>query len=154
MEPTINTDNSFEEYKAEIDAETLRLKTLFGQFKQEFPNLYSEMTEYYMFDVPKGWVGLVRAISRLLETTDVKCVQVKQKFGTLRYNLSFDSNDNKIIKLWGIWGLPKTAREAIANYEIVSESLCEECGSWEGRLNQDWSFIRTLCPNCAETRTR
>lgn len=140
-----------EEYKAQLETETLRLKTLFEQFKKEFPNLYSEMTEYYMFDIPKGWVGIVRAISRKLEPTSVKCVQVKQKLGTLRFNLSHTSKNEDIL---GVFGFPRSVFDVISDYESVSGSVCEECGSWEGTLNTDRSFIRTLCPLCAETRTK
>jgi hypothetical protein len=90
--------------------------------------------------VGKGWLPLIDALCRWLQfNTDnnshieayahqVEAVQIKEKFGTLRFYVN---------------GASDVQHAAISFAESMSGHICEECGAPGKRRGKEW--IRTLC---------
>ena len=84
--------------------------------------------------VNHGWKDLVNELhQKVLEIDpDVKVVQVKEKFGGLRYYYESDLSRRKEI-------------DALVNvYESKSYRTCEVCGA-PGELRNDRLWLHTLC---------
>lgn len=93
-------------------------------------------------DCGPGWFPLIQELHENLFELDPNylVLQVKEKFGGLRYYISTTladkaSNDR-------IWGL-------IADAERKSQTICEMCGK-PGIWRNDLHRIRTLCNRCLE----
>jgi hypothetical protein len=115
---------------------------------KDFPLLYADrhrsMTETCMcwgFTCNDGWYDIIYRLSAKLESLIEACdpvegekpraVQVKEKFGSLRFYMSFNTDE-----------MSDLIREA----EKESDITCEDCGK-PGRL---WgkSWLRTNCQEC------
>ena len=108
----------------------------------KFPYLYNKN---FGFECGDGWFDLIYTLSKklnihILNTPKenqhfTKAVQVKEKFGTLRFYMS--SGTDKMFDL-------------ISKAEKESEKTCEICGK-SGKL---WTggWLVTLCDNCHEKR--
>jgi hypothetical protein len=92
-----------------------------------------------------GWYQLVydlcdRINNYLINSTDASLIksfyvlQVKEKFGTLRFYVSTYDNENYLYNL-------------IRTYETKSAHVCENCGK-PGCLRYQLSYKQTLCRNC------
>jgi hypothetical protein len=101
-------------------------KTLQNKLIKAFPKLYREtklpMTKSCMgwgIDVGDGWFQLIWGLSQKLEAHIKKsapksrAVQVKEKFGTLRFYLD---------------GSTEAMQELVHEAEAASASTCERCG--------------------------
>src|SRR5438105_15914827 len=96
-------------------------------FAERFPNLYANGM---FFECGKGWYQILEGLSAQLEKLIVKlkqeqelveycfAVQVKEKFGTLRFYMSTSTD-----------GMDKLIDEA----EALSAKTCEVCGN-DGRI--------------------
>ena len=93
----------------------------------------AESLMYFGFDCADGWEPLIRRLSEKLEPMDVEAMQVKEKFGGLRFYLT--------------GGAPEEAHEAIQAAEDESFRTCEECGK-RGKMRDQRDWIRTLCNDC------
>ncbi len=82
-----------------------------------------------------GWAKL---INKLFDgkPKDTVVIQVKEKFGGLRFYTS---------------GSTEQFENLIREAEDESYITCEICGD-PGKLNQDRSWIKTLCPKCEKTK--
>lgn len=111
-----------------------------------YPELFrEEVKEYpiekYGMGVGKGWypilADLVREIREIDEArgTASLLVQVKEKFGGLRFYLAESTNDH--------W-------EAISRAESKSLNTCEDCGAPGLMYNDGW--VSTLCREDARRR--
>lgn len=122
--------------------EELRNKLL-----SEFPDLFPKENPLYrrgsgvpfFIDCGDGWYKLIRdlclSIRELLKENpieDFMVVQVKEKFGGLRFYIGAGSD--KIFK-------------RINEAEEESYHICECCGI-TGKLRTDLGWIRTLCDKC------
>lgn len=129
---------SFERSKIMNEENTLKLTS-------SFPNLYPKLHPSYpaprerpfFFECRDGWFQLLWDLSEKLEDEIVKSDnkikiplirQVKEKFGTLRFYVSSDTD---------------TIRTAIQEAERISSITCEICGEAGILRNGDW--LRTLC---------
>jgi hypothetical protein len=90
----------------------------------------------------EGWYPLIQelidTLNFLEEEEDIHVLQVKEKFGTLRFYIS---------------GGSENAYSIIERYEIFSSHVCELCGAFwtaENRVSHGW--WKTLCNKCAEER--
>jgi hypothetical protein len=81
--------------------------------------------------VGKGWASLINELYDN-KPEDVRVLQVKEKFGTLRFYVSSAQEDYLAL---------------IDNCQTRSAIICEECGA-EGRL-RDGVWMVTLCDECA-----
>lgn len=116
------------------------------------PNLYKDrhgdMRRTCMcwgFCVGLGWLELIKDLSIKLEELIVKyieenpndewpprAVQVKEKFGTLRYYMSSETDE-----------MSKLINKA----ENDSGNICETCGEVGYRVN-DYGWYKTICKTC------
>lgn len=108
----------------------------------DFPELYvqHEMTiqESCMpwgFECGNGWFDLIYKLSADLSKLDIvpEASQVKEKFGSLRFYLSFGSDE---------------AYKLIDEAEGVSAKTCVVCGKDGKDRNTGW--IRPLCEDCKD----
>jgi hypothetical protein len=86
-----------------------------------------------------GWFDILDALcfrlTQLDSDKELRAMQVKEKFGTLRFYTTGSSD---------------TADALIDFAEDMSARTCEDCGD-KGRA-RDGGWIRTLCDRCAEKR--
>jgi len=84
-----------------------------------------------------GWYDLIRSLCLEIKILDkdskVRAVQVKEKFGGLRFYIDYGTEEiyNKIDMA-----------------EEISFSICEECGKPGKLRNGEW--LKTLCNDCAK----
>jgi hypothetical protein len=102
---------------------------------EEFPALLGNV--YCGIDLPPGWYGLVRelCVRLTVQFPDVRCVQIKQKFGGLRFYA-----DNAPDEAWAL----------IDEYAQRSFSVCEQCGAAGSLRGGGW--LLTLCNGCDSAR--
>jgi hypothetical protein len=108
---------------------------------ENFPGLYAgvtkPLTESLMgfgFECGDGWFELLKELSEKLEPYGVEAVQVKEKFGGLRFYLAGGALDE-------VWDL-------IDEAEDRSETICEACG--EPGIVRGISWVQTLCDECSK----
>jgi ribosomal protein L37AE/L43A len=108
---------------------------------EKYPTLYKQyylpMQETAMcwgFECGDGWFNLIDELSSKIIELDknVEAIQVKEKFGGLRFYITSSTND---------------VHELISLYEHKSFTICEECGQ-PGMLRTDKGWWRTLCDKC------
>ncbi len=73
------------------------------------------------------------------EEMQVEAVQVKEKFGSLRFYIS--GGDDHVYGM--IW---------LA--EVMSNTICEQCGSTKEVSQTKSGWIHTLCKDCADGRNK
>lgn len=95
--------------------------------------------------VGPGWASLVRPLLERVQELGGEVLQVKEKFGGLRF----------------YYRLPETVREAerdnlfdlVGDIEEQSFQICQDCGQ-PGTQTTDRRWRLTLCQACASTRGR
>lgn len=111
----------------------------------------SEMYEKYpktlkglsYFEINKGWNELVEEITSKIEVINnkyspssyIRAVQVKQKFGGLRYYISIEDVEEQDVKY---------VYDIIAEAEKRSFTICEYCGS-TAKISKHRTYVETLC---------
>ncbi len=78
-------------------------------------------------------------MKEIAEPYDVKWLQIKEKFGTLRAYFSSPSEYHELV------------RDIVGDAEMLSSITCIECGK-PGKLNNLGYWILTLCDDCSELR--
>lgn len=101
-------------------------------------------TPFELFNVEcgKGWFDLLRPIFEYIERYNkdeknkekIEVLQVKEKFGGLRFYTNFQTNE-----------LSKLIEEA----EFKADNTCELCGSTE-KVGKTLGWITTCCEECAK----
>lgn len=107
----------------------------------KYPKIFDlSFTHRVNWGIPKTWVPLVDSLCQELQefydTKQIeqgKCVQVKEKFGTLRFytHVSLDGED-----------------EIISKYERKSMEICQECGCTDCNIIKTKSWVTYLCKPC------
>ncbi len=142
------------------------------KLKVDFPRLFRKSEadpgplQYWGFECADGWYDLIYKLSQDVEQTALaaglgpssrswpRVLQVKEKFGGLRFYIRTPSNPERL-KLRAeretfLEFTPQAGIEAIRNLvreaEQKSYSVCEKCGV-PGKVYQD-GWVRTLCENC------
>lgn len=97
---------------------------------------WSDRPVWRGIDCGDGWLPIIERLdARLREiSSDYRVVQVKEKFGTLRYY-----TDGFKGETWDAYA------NAVRQAEAESAVTCEVCGS-AGVLDTELRWIRTLCP--------
>lgn len=93
-----------------------------------------------------GWRSLIEPLVKRCEEEGAVILQVKEKFGQLRFYASAKEGSRAAVskELW----------EAIDAAEKASGQLCERCGA-PGHLREELSWVQTLCEECvARVKTR
>jgi hypothetical protein len=131
---------------------------------KRFPILYQDKdkpaTESLMcfgFCCDDGWEPIIRELSGKLEAMNhliaadniqIKAVQVKEKFGGLRFYVDVDSpKDVSEEKLKQVYALIK---RPIAKAENESYEVCEVCSQKGSPRGKSW--VKTLCDTCDNKR--
>ncbi|MDX1470939.1 MAG: hypothetical protein R3213_05550 [Flavobacteriaceae bacterium] len=107
------------------------------QLKKKFPKLFSNCSNNLDISIGGGWrdlvEGLCLSIEELLdEDNDVVVLQIKEKFGGLRFY--FEGS---------VEGITDLVRDASSK----SFRICETCGK-EGSLTAKGYRYRTICEAC------
>lgn len=118
----------------------------------DFPTLYrqhslspAETCMCWLFECGDGWEPIIRGLSGQLEWLNehspvwVEAVQVKEKFGTLRFYVTLRAGDGPWADI--VWELCDAA-------ETRSTWTCERCGSTSGERRNDGGWLSTLCDEC------
>ena len=119
---------------------------------RDFPRLYRdrhgdpiETSMCYGFP-GDGWEPLIRRLSEKLEPiareTDLHTVQVKEKFGGLRF---YVNGSRKLLS-----EVSETLYAAIHVAEEEAFRTCEHCGAPGSTENVSKSWLATLCTACHE----
>lgn len=125
------------------------------QLYQKHPRLYRRAVNpvygaFGGFECGDGWFDLITDLSQKIEAIlekkyaekafeedfAIEAVQVKEKYGTLRFYLSFTTDE---------------IDDIIDQYEDLSAITCEECGS-PGSLDTTLKWVLTLCDSCKRKR--
>jgi hypothetical protein len=105
---------------------------------------------YHHFECNSGWHEMLFDLLKEVEKNDplkiVRVLQIKEKFSTLRFYISFDHNevpkenisDDYVKEIYNI----------IRIYEQVSAFICELCGHY-GRTVSLNGWLRVLCKSCS-----
>ncbi len=118
------------------------------EFKKEFPVLFQSNEREII--IGPGWIPLVKELCRKLEDINelrkedegyVHCLQVKEKFGGLRFYVAYDMTFIKNL-IDEINFLTKQAEEK-------SLTVCEVSGN-PGELYKKVKWLKTLCAEEAE----
>jgi hypothetical protein len=85
----------------------------------------------------EGWFNLLSSLDRELSSVDpdYKVVQVKEKFGTLRYYFDISDMSNNEVS--------EKMRNIVQKYEHISAMTCEITGG-HGQLMSKKGWLRTL----------
>ena len=124
-----------------MDSKTFNT-ALFRRFKKFFRHRKDLMQSLMGFGcgTHRGWNAIIWRLTEGIEKAkpgkDFEIVQVKEKFGGLRYYVSTASEE--------IFGLIDAA-------ERLSYKTCEECGD-KGSLDQRFGWYLTLCRKCKVAR--
>lgn len=112
--------------------------------RNTYPNLYRPIYNgcHIPFECDDGWFDLIKCLSERLDPMIAEFlqddgyddwaphpVQIKEKYGTLRFYMTFATDE--ILKI-------------VDEYETQSEKICEVCGE-VGRLNQKGYWYSTRC---------
>jgi hypothetical protein len=117
---------------------------------EKYPNLYRQHklkpTETCMcwgFTCSSGWLKIIDELSKKITEIDpdVEAVQVKEKFGNLRFYIDGVKKENY-----------EKVYDLINEAEIKSSKTCEHCGTEENVSKTKNGWIKTLCKNCIKIR--
>ena len=103
---------------------------LTDQLRAEYPGLYPPTLLDHHFSVPVGWAGILRRLSERLTDKQLTVLQVKEKFGGLRYYVEI--------------GAAEDVGSAIGDAENQSWETCDVCGEY-GELratDSHWFMVR------------
>ena len=121
---------------------------------KDFPNLYRDRHGNMMntcmcwgFECGDGWFELLYNISYFLEKEiestnyekdyPICASQVKEKYGTLRFYMSTETDKMS---------------EIIDMHEKMSEKVCERCGGLEAKTRTVNHWVSTICDECFDER--
>ena len=98
----------------------------------------SDQLDMYKNDVGPGWLPLIEVLDKQLTVLDpyYNIVQVKEKFGGLRYYIVTSESYTTADRMYAI----------IDTIESLSFRICEDCGRPGEERENGW--IRTLCDEC------
>jgi hypothetical protein len=118
----------------------------------KYPNLYKEYNKSpiescmcWGFTCGNGWFDIIANLSEKLDNLNVVAIQVKEKFGGLRFYYTFEDNVNDETR--------EKARNLVSEAEMLSYKTCESCGK-EAEVEQINGWISTLCKACRKEREK
>jgi hypothetical protein len=123
-------------------------KALCDKYPDIFSDRYSSMMDTAMcwgFDCGDGWYNIIDILCQHLVWITPKegpkpvAIQVKEKFGTLRFYLKYGTDAHYALT---------------AIIEDISSTICEECGTNQNVTTQGSGWIRTLCSDCRNEHTK
>lgn len=123
-------------------------KELTKKLFNEFPEFFRDRDDYrktlmgFGFDTDDGWYSIIYQLCKDIKEIvdkdeklkDFAVLQVKEKFGGLRFYVSF--GNDKIFEL-------------IRKAEWMSYHTCEVCGK-EGQIRVKGGWYKTICQECSK----
>lgn len=129
-------------------------------------NLYSA----FGCECSDGWFDLLYLLCEEIDSAykkanmppDIVIMQIKEKFGTLRFYFKFEGSEQEIYAFDFLSGggfrfmqkdtpIHKEISDIVRKYEKKSASVCERCGA-AGRLRTERRWVITLCDKCNNER--
>lgn len=91
-----------------------------------------------------GWNHILAQLNAKLSMLDpdYKILQIKEKFGTLRFY--YETNTT-------LFSIKEAMDRYIRYAEIQSSKTCEKCGAEGSLINRKMGWMKTVCKNCAIT---
>lgn len=123
--------------------------------------MFSQAKASIGHDIPNGWLDLIEKLVLDLEALPggerLRCMQVKEKFGTLRFYLEGSaprvdliySRQRVVTTKRTRTTEPSAASQLVAAAEQASAAICLSCGE-PGTVVDTGGWWRALCPTCAE----
>ena len=118
-------------------------KFLFEKYPQLFRDKDLPMTHTAMcwgIECGSGWYDILDELCEKIQThceengyDDVMFSQIKEKYGTLRVDVNFGSDE---------------IYDYIEEAEEKSSHVCELCGSKRGKLYDDFGWLSVRCKKC------
>lgn len=107
------------------------------ELEPELP--WSDRPVFRSIDCGSGWYKLISDLNTdlLAINPDYTVTQVKEKFGTLRYYVNYETNSSDVQSRMNL---------RIGEAEALSAVTCEWCGGTGSGRSGGW--YRTLCDNC------
>ncbi len=114
----------------------------------KYPKLYSDLP---YFDTDIGWLPLIEELSKNLEAINNKyediedkiyAIQVKQKFGGLRFYVYHSENISEEDK--------DISEKLIEQAQKASYTICESCSNPASSNKSVGGWIVTMCDKCGE----
>jgi len=109
---------------------------------KKYPNI--NWDKCYGADISAGWYTIISQLTHAIshycekENITVDVLQIKEKFGSLRYYVSINSDNHKDF----------TAINTLIMYaEWLSESACIDCGNSAKIENHNGWYV-PVCDNC------
>lgn len=131
---------------------TITIQGLIKKYPKIFQQYEGNPGMVNWLDLPKGWIPVIDKLcgciqnyidnstrctkDGLIKPQQVTCVQMKEKFGGLRF---YTDDHNEEVE-----GM-------ISMAEYICDSTCQECGS-ENNVQKTKGWITTLCENCREEK--
>lgn len=114
--------------------------------KNDITLIPQEPYELFGIECGKGWNELLKPIFTYIEEYNkdkpedkqIVPLQVKEKFGSLRFYTNFETDE---------------LRDIISDAEVESWVTCEECGSKE-HIGHTRGWIQTICHDCISKRAK
>lgn len=116
--------------------------------KKQFPRVLGHAYLPWGLQYGPGWDGLLKDLLSRIDTIlsehpgcTAKVVQIKEKFGALRFYCDVDGNDDALRD-----AAAEAISQAIHHAECVSAETCENCGKPSSMRNT--GLLTNVCPNC------
>jgi len=144
------TDKEREDYSTERKEIFKKRKEFGDKLVKDFPELFIYKDDLrkslmqYGAECQPGWFPMIYELTKKVsdiakrDKTETQVVQIKEKFGGLRYYINSGTYD--ILKLVG-------------KYEDKSYKICEVCGK-PGKIDESKHWLRTLCAKHTKERIR
>jgi hypothetical protein len=107
---------------------------------EKYPEIFNSNSLQFGIECDDGWYTLIDTLCAVLQNscnytnTQIVAVQVKEKFGGLRFYTN-DATDYQ---------------EGLINFaEIMSYSICESCGTNQN-IKTTVGWVKTLCKDCKD----
>ena len=142
----------------EVQKRNGRISDLYGAFGCEFGDGWFIVIEGLCKDITRAYEEEEKEI-------DIIPLQIKQKFGALRFYYKFVYDNPGICALDFIGPdalmtarftpneteLRRKIADIVRKWEEKSVTICEDCGK-DGYIRKDMPWVATLCDNCYEIR--
>ena len=124
-----------------------RARARLDALPSRYPRLFPKGPLTYGFELGSGWTFLIEVLCERIDTilkdspsTTMEVVQVKEKFGRLRFYYGLEGADGVV---------NDALRQAVHAVETASAHCCERCGA-TGSLDEKGGWLSTRCPNCSD----
>jgi len=139
----MNNEQYLEYYYKHFYNKNLNNKHILDTYYQDFLSLLNYFKRDISFDINLGWLPLVINLHKSIFELDpnYELVQVKEKFGGLRYYVNTYSMYTDI---------GKQIHQLIDIAEETSLTICELCANPGSLRSKTYFPLKTYCDNCAK----